>query len=282
MADIFAACVGNIIDNEEACRDGADPEGVHQMRVSLRRLRSSLKVFGAFLDARRVDWMAGDLKWLGNQLGPARDWDVYIGETLASVAAYGIDDKAIAAMTKAAAARRAKAYAQVRAALGSERYARLVFRLTAFVQTQGWLPRPVDADDPLLKPLGMIAPKALHKPYRKLMAEARHEVRIRLKRVRYGVDFLRGVYPGARTEKFMKALKELRDQFGHLNDVAQAMRLTDELTTSINGTRIDDLLLFAGGQVRGWYARALQDAEPQLLRDWQEFAAAPPFWEEPA
>lgn len=108
--------------------------------------------------------------------------------------------------------------------------------------------------------------------------EARHEVGIRLKKLRYGVDFLRDAFPSKKTKRFVKALRELQDQFGRLNDVAQAMHLTNALTGSANRTEVGQRVIFAAGLVRGWYARAILDAEPQLLSDWKAFAATPPFW----
>ena len=287
LSDIFATCVGNIIDNEEACLEGKDPEGVHQMRVSVRRIRSSLNIFRPFIEPERVEWLREELKWLGGSLGPARDWDVYIDETLGSIASYGIDDDATRSLRRVAARKRKAAYALVRETLRSERYARLIFRLTAFIALEGWLSRPLRSNNALFRPLRKTATKILRRPYRKLLRaaegleghdiEARHEVRIRLKKVRYAVDFLHGVFPETDTKPFIKALRGLQDRFGSLNDVAQAMALTDELTSdSENG---DPRVHLAAGQVRGWYARALRQTEDELLADWNAFAALPPFWE---
>jgi len=289
LADIYPTCIGNIVDNEDACLDGTDSEGVHQMRVSIRRLRSSLNIFRKLIDPERVDWMAADLKWLGGSLGPARDWDVYIEEMLGTVKGYGIDEASIRALTRAAVKKQKEAYGLVRHTLKSERYARMIFRLAAFVALEGWLATPLNAQDPLLQPLRTSAPGILRRPYKKLLRDAqglaqqdmetRHEVRIRLKKLRYAVDFLGGAFPGGGTKKFTKALRDLQDQFGHLNDVAQAMRMTDELTQPDENGKRDEQLQLAAGQVRGWFARALQDTEPRLLANWGAFESTPPFWD---
>ncbi|MBO6947962.1 MAG: CYTH and CHAD domain-containing protein [Rhodospirillales bacterium] len=291
LAEIYPVCIANIVENEEACLDGTDPEGVHQMRVSVRRLRTSLKVFGDYLDPARTSWMEDDLKWLGSALGPARDWDVYISEMLASVGGYGVDDAAIGALRKAAEERRNEAYEQVRKTLTSRRYAKMMFHLTAFVAVKGWLAMPVASSDPLLQPIENCAALILSKPHRKLMKqaknlaeqdmEARHEVRIRLKKLRYAVDFLRGIYAGKATAAYVKSLQSLQDQFGHLNDVAQAMRMTGELTGTGNEENAQDLAL-AGGLVQGWYARALKETEPELLKNWKRFKKVQPFWLAPS
>lgn len=287
LTEIYPACIANIVENEEACLDGTDPEGVHQMRVSVRRLRTSLKVFGDYLDPARTAWMEDDLKWLGSALGPARDWDVYISEMLASVGGYGIDENALAVLRKAAEERRADAYGQVRKTLTSRRYAKMMFHLTAFVAVEGWLASPVAPSDPLLQRLESCAADILSKPHRKLLKqaknleqqdmEARHEVRIRLKKLRYAVDFLRGVYGGKATAAYVKSLQSLQDQFGHLNDVAQAMQMTGALTAVDDAANAHDLAL-AGGLVQGWYARALKQTGPELVKDWKRFKKVQPFW----
>lgn len=288
LAEVFSVCTRNVLDNEAACLDGKDPEGVHQMRVSIRRMRASLNVFRPYIERDRVEWLREELKWLGSCLGPARDWDVYIDETVGSMSSYGIDDGATRALRRVAERKRKEAYGLVRETLGSQRYARLMFRLTAFVALEGWLSRPLRSNTALFRPLTKTAAKILRRPYRKLIQaaeglaghgiEARHEVRIRLKKVRYAVDFLQGIYPEEGTKDFLKALRDLQDRFGSLNDVAQAMKLTDELTGEC-GTG-DPRVLIAAGQVRGWYARALTEVEQDLLREWQEFAAMAPFWED--
>lgn len=110
LTNVFATCIGNIIDNEDTCLDGTDVEAVHEARVSVRRLRSSLKILKPYLEPDRFAWMASDLKWLGGALGPARDWDVYVTETLGTMAGYGLDQDAIAALRRAAEAKRRQAY----------------------------------------------------------------------------------------------------------------------------------------------------------------------------
>jgi len=292
LGAIYPACISNIVDNEDACLDGSDPEGVHQMRVSVRRLRTSLKVFRSVIDPARVSWMNDDLKWLGNALGPARDWDVYITEMLAQVEGYGIDADAITALRNAAEQKRRDAYDTVRKTLRSARYTKLMFRLTAFVAAEGWLAMPPKPADPLLSPLGDHCAGILAKPHRKLVKQAkglakqdmdaRHEVRIRLKKLRYAVEFLRGVYPGAETRKYIKLLQKLQDQFGHLNDVAQALRMTEELTAPDDTGAIDAERVLAGGLVNGWYARALHETEHRLIKDWDAFASVRPFWKTPS
>jgi len=62
--------------------DGDGPEGVHQMRVAVRRARSALSIFRPALPDGALAAVSDGLKALGARLGPARDWDVFADETV--------------------------------------------------------------------------------------------------------------------------------------------------------------------------------------------------------
>ena len=50
------------------------------MRVALRRLRSAIKVFRPVIQSERLAVIRDDLRWLLDQLGPARDSEVFLAE----------------------------------------------------------------------------------------------------------------------------------------------------------------------------------------------------------
>ena len=51
LGKIFRACANQCAANHDAVLDRSDPEGEHQFRVSLRRMRSALVVFKTVLPA---------------------------------------------------------------------------------------------------------------------------------------------------------------------------------------------------------------------------------------
>jgi inorganic triphosphatase YgiF len=61
------------------------PEGIHQTRVAVRRLRAVLSAVKTMLPQEHYRWANGELKWLAGALGPARNWDVFAGSLLAPV-----------------------------------------------------------------------------------------------------------------------------------------------------------------------------------------------------
>jgi CHAD domain-containing protein len=61
------------------------PDSVHQMRVTIRRLRSTLKAFPQVLRTADTQQLGSELKWLGGVLGAARDAEVLAGRLQAIV-----------------------------------------------------------------------------------------------------------------------------------------------------------------------------------------------------
>jgi CHAD domain-containing protein len=71
----LAAALRRLLSFDPYARLG-DPEGVHQLRVSARRLRSVLRTFAPIVRAEKTEPVIEDLHWLGQVLGDVRDLDV--------------------------------------------------------------------------------------------------------------------------------------------------------------------------------------------------------------
>ncbi len=83
---IAADCIAQIEANAEAMLACDDAEYLHQLRVGWRRLRSLLQLAILLAPEEAIAPIAQELRWLGSILGPARDSDVFAGETLPEVA----------------------------------------------------------------------------------------------------------------------------------------------------------------------------------------------------
>jgi len=66
--------IDNIFAGDLGLRRGSDP--IHDTRVAIRRLRSTLRVFGKLLDDRAVGNAEDELKWFAGLLGEVRDRQV--------------------------------------------------------------------------------------------------------------------------------------------------------------------------------------------------------------
>jgi inorganic triphosphatase YgiF len=293
LAAVLGACLRHWSANEAAALDGSDPEGVHQMRIGLRRFRSALAVFGDLLPAAQADWLKSEGKWALDSLGPARDWDVFQSDLLVPLEAARPGDGDLAALREAARGRQAGAYAQLREALATPRYTRFLLRLGGWLEDRGWRSAELTAAQKaaLDQPLLALADTLLAKRHRqvlkrgkgfgKLAIAERHQLRIAVKKLRYTTEFFRGLYPARRSKGYLAALRDLQESLGHLNDVAVAEHLLADLTKASPPGSGARRLERAAGKVIGWYDRALLDFEPDMRRTWKSFAATDPFWNKP-
>lgn len=290
---IGLACLGHCLANLAPAADGRDPEGLHQLRVALRRLRSALSLFkGVVPEADRARFNA-ELRWLLGELGPARDGDVLAGELTAPLAAEEGLASELEVLRRILAARRPVLYERVRAALASRRAADLVLDLGAWLELGRFRehadPQSVELFD---GPIGPFAAATLQRRWRKarklgrrlerLDPAGRHEFRIAVKKLRYGLDFLASLWPEAETRRFLGRLRELQDRLGHLNDVVVARDQARGLLAEIADDPMAPTAALALGAVIGWHARGTRRLVAEAGACWAELADERRFWREAA
>src|SRR5262249_45187208 len=78
---IARSAVRQFSGNADAVRN-SDPEGIHQMRVGLRRLRAEISLFSKLLSGVGTQKIKAQLKWLTGELAPARELDVFVTENI--------------------------------------------------------------------------------------------------------------------------------------------------------------------------------------------------------
>jgi triphosphatase len=287
--EVLRSCVQHWSANEAAALDGRDPEGVHQLRVAIRRLRSALSTFGRLLDPDERARRSTGAKRIINSFGPARDWDVFSTELLAPISEARPGDPHLARVLDAAKVERQRGYDAVRAEIGSRAYTRYVLELRLWIEAGGWrehasergaawLDRPIVAfADHLLRKRHGKALKLGH-DFAKLSAAERHAVRIALKKLRYACEFFESLYGKKTTKSYLTSLKQLQDALGHLNDVAVAEKLVRQVVDQAIAQPERESLHLAAGLVLGWHAKSVADVEPHVIEAWQAFAHGKPFW----
>lgn len=287
---ILNGCMRHWLDNEPAARDGRRPEGLHQMRVALRRLRSALSLLRpALAESAREEWK-GELRWLLKPLGPARDLDVFATQTMVPVMEARGGDPSLAALAEAVEERRRQAHDAVRGTLASDRYGDMTFRLACWIARRGWR-QGADIDVLLAQrqPVKDLATAILDRRYRKVLKrgrrfarlspEQRHELRIAFKKLRYGTEFFASLYGRKRVKPFRKAAAHLQEILGHLNDVAVAQHLVQDVLNEVPEGERRSAAALGAGQVLGWYAHATTLLEPHAREAWEAFREVEPFWE---
>ncbi len=280
---VLGECVRHLTANRPAASSGSDPEGVHQMRVGARRLRSALRLFEEWLPPRTALALAAELCWLGRELGRARDLDVFVSELLGPLERERPEDAGLAALHAAAERARREAHAAVHTTLSSQRYALLVLRLGRLVEgtpIRGLAARPISALRAVRPLLGRRAAKVHELGARidQLSARELHRLRIRSKRLRYAIELVGPLFGEKRGARAVRRLAALQDRLGHLNDLASAEALLAQLRDRL-GARASPATARAEGFVLGYAAASVAAGRAELSSAWRRVARIEPFWE---
>ncbi|MFJ8494699.1 CHAD domain-containing protein [Streptomyces sp. NPDC094038] len=215
-------------------------EGVHDMRVATRRLRSTFRTFGKVLDRRVTDPIADELKWLAGELGVGRDQEVLAERLEADLAAVPpalVDGPVHDRLRHWAEASERGSRSRLLGVLDSQRYLALLDTLDSLA-----------ADPPLLKAAAgdpeEILAKAVHKDFAKVtdlietaMAQppghdrdlGLHEARKKAKRTRYAAETARPALGGP-AKTLLKSMKSLQTLLGEHQDSVMARETLRELS----------------------------------------------------
>lgn len=283
----------HLSDNESCVLARNHEEGVHQMRVAVRRLRSRLSLYADLIAPDRMAPMARDLKWLIGRLGPARDLDVFVLEVTAPAAKRFAGDPAFDALMTAAEAWRDRACARAGEALLSERYAGLKQRLADWAADS---PLDDDGEDAAggdaqaqarrTEPVRRMADRVMEsrhteaetvgRDFAALTPEARHELRIDIKKVRYAAEFFSSLYDKAATARYLRVLKGLQDVLGTANDIVVARALMARLVHRA-GKHDRVRLAYASGLVIASQPQ-VETTEGDAMAAWEAFRTVNAFW----
>ncbi len=287
---IARACLAQLRANEECARVGEDAEGVHQLRVGLRRLRAAFSLFAGVLPEEQRQHFVDELRWAQQRLGPARDWDVFITDTLSPLRDRLPDDTNMRALTLAALAARAAAYEQASATLDDRRYTRMQLQLDLWLESgggDGAADSPAEDPQPWAAPIADVARAVLDKRHRKIRKlakrfndlndEERHELRIDGKKGRYAAEFFASLFHRKAAQKYARRFSEMQDCLGSMNDAIVGRRLIDELAAENAKSRV--VVERASDILKGWFAARIAADIPQAARISRKIARLKPFWE---
>lgn len=271
-AAIVRAALAQLVANVPGFLEQPDDiEYLHQLRVALRRLRAAAALSGGLgIDAPA--WVA-ELRALMQALNPARDWDVFMEETLPRALAHLSAMPPSPALLDALRAAAARARAEAQRAVAAPACTALVLRLErllltpphARVTARDWSAALLDKRWKNLRKLAVgmerRGPGGLH------------EMRIAAKKLRYAADALAPLH-GKRAEAFLKALAALQDGLGQANDVHVAMQLLRDLRP-VDAPRAFEAGLMAG--VLAGESGRHGEASAEL---WRRLAKTRAFWRE--
>ena len=277
----------HIAANEPAVT-AADPDGVHQMRVGVRRLRAAIAVFSELLDCKQTGQIKRDLKWLAGKLAPVRDLDVFLKGKIASFEGSDSPTAGLPELKSELIYRRDIAAESAKSAIATARYRLLIFNILEWIEDGKWLRQSRAQENRKIRPFAAdLFERRTRKARRKAKragevdAHARHRLRIAIKKLRYALYFFETLYSHDGSAKalsrYKKYLKDLQDNLGALNDIAVHQKLAIKLAAGSGGPK-PELVSFAAGMIAGCERSEIQPILAEVTATARKLRRARSFW----
>lgn len=272
LGAIMLNCLQQMQANERLVATG-DVEGLHQMRVGLRRLRAALAMVRDLIHLPEP--LSADIEWLAGELGEARNWDVFIESVLPALPLTETHKPALARVEVAAREEAQRHHAKVRSAVGSARYTALMLGLGGWIAGKGWQQAGLPQDgglppDPLAQQVRRAAPRLVQHASARVRKRARtfdltqpenlHKVRIAAKKERYAREFFAALGHGKHGARRHDLLTGMQDELGEINDAFVAQDLVGQLRERV--PQEEGLL----GFIEGVLAMRALDALPRARK----------------
>jgi inorganic triphosphatase YgiF len=276
LKKLVSGAAQQIIGNHRVVLETDDPEGAHQMRVGLRRLRAALRSFRPLL-ADSAKLLAGHSQGVARAVGELRDGDVLLHDICAPLAGSVHEVQGFAELEQVLSAHRMEKRDEVRALLKGADWRALQLEL-------GIWPQTLDDNRLLHSPISDWAPQALERAWKKVAKKGRrieeldvserHELRKALKNLRYSIEYFGSLYPARKVSPFIRQVKCSQDIFGYLNDAATATKVVSIARIRSTATAP---CREAAGYVLGWHTAHAEaswknaQVECNKLRDQDKF-----------
>ena len=257
--------------HEPGARLGVDPEDLHQLRVTARRIDAILSLFRRQLPASLVRARKGT-KAVLRHLGATRDLDVQLAELADYCAGLSDEERAAAEPLRARLeSERMRARTRMIRALDSEPTRRWLETLAAPSTAGG----SSDKSDRAM----LVMPQRVRRRFRKLRKsvgklrerspmEDYHRVRRRAKQLRYATE-CGAVMFGKPADDLLKALRRLQDGLGARQDAYTAQKRLAALATD-PASGLPPATLFLMGRLAEHHARVTAQTHRTLLRAWRK------------
>jgi CHAD domain-containing protein len=264
---IVATCRSDLHRYRAVILASSQPEGIHQTRVALRRLRAAIGLFRDVVANPQLRGIAAEARWLAGECAPARDLHVFLAEVVPD---------APEQISRVGARLADERQSRARRALEGPRFAQFDRDLERFIVA------PPSAAGETLEHFGSRALDAHHAKVRRrgrnlseLKAADLHRLRIAVKKLRYAAAFLLPVFEPTAATAYVDAVESLQNALGIMNDrtvgakvladISGAARPSDKARQPCKrlGKHLKD---------RGKHDRR------NLRQAWRAFKNAVPFW----
>lgn len=261
LAAILETLIAVIDESDPGVIEPRNPDGLHDLRVAVRRTRSALALFGEVLPAPALRHGRKFFKDLGRRTTDARDLDVLLLELPGYVEELGPAERVgLGELESRIGLEIEREYAAIRSWLAGKPYRR---------EMQSWRAH-----------LDRLASTTEGEPIRRSMAEAirkaaggteklaetlaaddpgaaLHRLRIRFKKLRYALEFASPLAPGGEVDAVIALLKQLQDQLGLHQDLVVHERLIERFCCARDappnplGRRLGEILAARRERLRG-------------------------------
>jgi len=254
-------CVRHALVNASqlASEEGYSPEHIHQLRIALRRLRTALKLFSRVHNFEVQTW-SDQAKFLAAQLGKNRDIDAMsenIWPELRKINAPLVEFSAQEGIqSPALIVREGKIQSWFLELIGRDLQSR-----EQNTQSHWSAIMPI-----IIKWQKKCAKRA--KNFASLTVEERHELRKKMKRLRYSLEFIEGECKSAKFRYFSKVLARAQNELGIYNDLQVALENYRAIVTH------DPAAWFAVG----WLIAQLSDCEVRCIKVLSDFTETDVPW----
>lgn len=245
--------------------DAGGPEHIHQLRVGIRRLRSAWCLCHDWTSPLASS-MRQQAKRFFRALGVYRDDDVLAQAVAPALQRAGMPEVTVPvlATTDPGGLVRSSAYQR--------------WQLDLLAWSCGLAPAETAGAAAPSEALEALFARRLHKWHRKLVVggkhfatlsdDARHALRKRAKRLRYGLAFSASLLPPRRIRKYLRRLKHLQEILGEINDLVGARARYRETA------RVEPAAWFAVG----WTTARLDALYAEADAAFAALDRAKPFW----
>jgi inorganic triphosphatase YgiF len=290
---IASACLKQIIGNKPAIlADRA--EGIHQMRIGLRRLRAAISLFADLVSEAELRPIKAELKWLTNELGPAREFEVFLSQVVAPLKKRHARLAGMRSLSRDLEERREAARKRALAAICSKRFRALTLNVAGWLETGSWRePQDGKQREFCEEPIETAAQAQLKRRWKKIRKRgrqlakldpaARHKLRIDAKKLRYATEFYETVFDRRKQQKqraaFLSALKDMQDCLGELNDIFMHEKLATGMANApASRSPQRSRELFAAGLLAGREEARLKPLLTSAESAFQRFEKLKPYW----
>lgn len=282
-------CLRHIAQNAPVVAQARDVEGVHQLRVGLRRLRAAMTAFGDAFENPALGDLRRRAEALADTFGATRELDVFASELLPPVEGAASGRPGLSSLLLALDALRQHSWNDAAALVQSATFTGFLLDLAAFAETRAWREdaRPEKLAE-FARPAAELAAEALARRDKqarkrarhlaKLTPVERHRLRIALKKLRYAAEFFAPLFPERDVARYLKRLSKAQDDFGAVNDASTVDSVLQRIAAHAGaqaGADLGEGIAF----VAGWHQSRVEPIWERARKRWKRFRKTDPFWD---